>query len=82
MSKENRKFQNKCIQIAAEILNEEPVIEYCPSFLNGLEFDAFFQKYQIVLEVQGAQHRFHCTGWCKDIKKFENIVAKKMYTSR
>ncbi|CAB4405644.1 unnamed protein product [Rhizophagus irregularis] len=44
-SKKNRKFQTKCIQIAKEILNEEPIIEYRPSFLNGLELDAFFQKY-------------------------------------
>ncbi|RHZ49134.1 hypothetical protein Glove_529g6 [Diversispora epigaea] len=42
IGKKNRKFQTKCIQIAEEILNEEPIIEYCPSFLNGLEFDAFF----------------------------------------
>ncbi|CAG8641024.1 11387_t:CDS:2 [Ambispora leptoticha] len=40
----------RLIQIAKEILNEEPIIEYCPSFLNGLELDAFFQKYQIALE--------------------------------
>ncbi|RIA82489.1 hypothetical protein C1645_743748 [Glomus cerebriforme] len=39
-----------------EILNEEPMIEYRP-FLNGLELDAYFQKYRIALEVQGAQHR-------------------------
>ena len=62
-SKKNRKFQNRCIQIAKEILNEEPIIEYYPPFLNGLELDAFFQKYQIALEVQGAQHRFHSTSW-------------------
>ncbi|RHZ63258.1 hypothetical protein Glove_330g48 [Diversispora epigaea] len=51
-----------------EILNEEPIIEYRP-FLNGLELDAFFQKYQITLEVQGVQHRLH-------IKKLENIVNR------
>ncbi|CAI2182026.1 15573_t:CDS:2 [Funneliformis geosporum] len=45
----------RCIQIAKEILNKEPIIEYRPSFLNGLELDSFFQKYQITLEVQGAQ---------------------------
>ncbi|CAG8504086.1 11787_t:CDS:2, partial [Diversispora eburnea] len=50
--KKNRKFQTKCIQIVEEILNEEPIIKYYPSFLNGLEFDAFFKKYQITLEVQ------------------------------
>jgi hypothetical protein len=49
-TKKNRKFQTRCIQIAKEILNEEPMIEYRPSFLNGLELDAFFQK----LEVQEA----------------------------
>ena len=64
-SKKNRKFQTRCIQIAKEILNEEPMIEYRPPFLNGLELDAFFQKYRIALEVQGAQHRFHSTSWYK-----------------
>ena len=53
-SKKNRKFQTRCIQMAKEILNEEPMIEYRPPFLNGLELDAFFQKYRIALEVQGA----------------------------
>jgi hypothetical protein len=53
-AKKNRKFQTRCIQIAKEILNEEPIIEYRPPFLNGLELDAFFQKYRITLEVQGA----------------------------
>ncbi|CAH1758013.1 415_t:CDS:1 [Entrophospora sp. SA101] len=71
-----RKFQTKCIQIAKEILNEEPIIEYRPSFLNGLELDAFFQKYQIVLEVQGSQHRLHNTSWYKDVKKLEDIVNR------
>ena len=27
-AKKNRKFQTKCIQIAKEILNEEPIIKY------------------------------------------------------
>ncbi|GBC10460.1 hypothetical protein RclHR1_09650002 [Rhizophagus clarus] len=49
--KKNQKFQTRCIQIAKEILNEKPIIEYRPSFLNGLEIDAFFQKYQITLEM-------------------------------
>ncbi|RGB25011.1 hypothetical protein C1646_724766, partial [Rhizophagus diaphanus] len=39
-AKKNRKFQTRCIQIAKEILNEEPIIEYHPSFLNGLKLDA------------------------------------------
>ncbi|CAB4374036.1 unnamed protein product [Rhizophagus irregularis] len=30
--RENRKFQTRCIQIAKEILNEEPMIEYCSPF--------------------------------------------------
>jgi hypothetical protein len=75
-AKKNRKFQTRCIQIAKEILNEEPIIEYHPPFLNGLELDAFFQKYQIALEVQGAQHRFHSTSWYKDVKKLEDIVNR------
>ncbi|RHZ54347.1 hypothetical protein Glove_428g94 [Diversispora epigaea] len=52
-SKKNRKFQEKCILITQILFGEEPIIEYRPSFLNGLELDAFFQKYQIALEVQG-----------------------------
>ncbi|RGB35506.1 hypothetical protein C1646_759284 [Rhizophagus diaphanus] len=75
-SKKNHKFQTRCIQIAKEILNEEPVVEYRPSFMQGLELDAFFQKYRIALEVQGAQHRLHNTSWYKDIKKFEDIVNR------
>ncbi|CAB4434766.1 unnamed protein product [Rhizophagus irregularis] len=43
-SKKNRKFQTRCIQIAKEILNEKPMIEYRSPFLNGLELDAFFQN--------------------------------------
>src|SRR6266511_6175334 len=75
-SKKNRKFQTRCIQIAKEILREEPIIEYRPSFMQGLELDAFFQKYRIALEVQGAQHRFHSTSWYKDVKKLEDIVDR------
>ena len=52
------------------------MIEYRPPFLNGLELDAFFQKYRIALEVQGAQHRFHSTSWYKDVKKLEDIVNR------
>ena len=49
-----RKFwQAILIQIAKEILNEVPIIKYHPPFLDGLELDAFFQKYRIALEVQG-----------------------------
>src|SRR6266496_3160620 len=75
-AKKNRKFQTRCIQIAKEILNEEPIIEYHPPFLNGLELDAFFQKCRIALEVQGAQHRFHSTSWYKDVKKLEDIINR------
>ena len=74
--KKNRKFQTRCIQIAKEIFNEEPIIEYHPPFLNGLELDAFFQKYRIALEMQGAQHRLHSTSWYKDVKKLEDIVNR------
>ena len=63
-------------QIAKEILNEEPMIEYRPPFLNGLELDAFFQKHRIALEVQGAQHRFHSTSLYKDVKNLEEIVNR------
>ncbi|RHZ79630.1 hypothetical protein Glove_143g43 [Diversispora epigaea] len=69
-----KKHQTKCIQITKEILSEEPIIEYCPPFLNGLELDAFFQKCQIALEVQVAQHRLHHTSWYKDVKKLKDII--------
>ena len=73
-SKKNRKFQTRCIQIAKEILNEDPMIECCPPFLNGLELDTFFQKYRIALEMQVAQHWFHSTSWYKDVKKPKDII--------
>ena len=75
-SKKNRKFQEKCILIAQVLLGEEPIVEYRPPFLNGLELDAFFQKYRIALEVQGAQHQLHSTSWYKDVKKLEDIVNR------
>ncbi|GBB88619.1 hypothetical protein RclHR1_01520004 [Rhizophagus clarus] len=69
--------KTRCIQIVKEILHEEPIIEYRPLFLNGLELDAFIPKYRIALEVQRAQHRFHSTSWWyKDVKKLENIVNR------
>ena len=52
------------------------IVEYRPHFLNGLELDAFFQKYRIVLEVQGAQHWLHSTSWYKDVKKLKDIVNR------
>ncbi|CAI2192243.1 5657_t:CDS:2 [Funneliformis geosporum] len=30
-----------------EILSEKPIIEYCPSFLNGLELDAFSKNIEL-----------------------------------
>src|ERR1044071_4930230 len=81
-SKKNRKFQEKCILIAQVLLGEEPIVEYRPPFLNGLELDAFFQKYRIALEVQGAQHWLHNTSWYKDIKKLEDIVIATMRMPR
>ena len=47
--RKNRKFQDKCILIAQILLDKEPLIDF---FLQKLELDAFFQKYQIALEVQ------------------------------
>ena len=64
----NSRLDVSRFQIAKEILNEEPIIKNRPSFLNGLELDAFFQKYQIALEVQGAQHRLHSTR-CQKTRK-------------
>src|SRR5437764_15477182 len=52
-SKKNCKFQNRCIQIAKEILNEEPIIEYCSLFLNGLELDAFSKNAELHWRCQG-----------------------------
>ncbi|RHZ88204.1 hypothetical protein Glove_25g58 [Diversispora epigaea] len=60
--KKNHKFQKKCILIFQVLLGEKSIIEYRLPFLNGLEFDVFFQKCQIALEVQGAQHRLHNTS--------------------
>ncbi|CAG8710110.1 29346_t:CDS:2, partial [Racocetra persica] len=74
-SKKNHKFQEKCILIAQVLLGEKLIIEYRPLYLNGLELDAFFQKYRIALEVQENQHRFHSTSWYKDIKKLEDIYG-------
>ncbi|RIA98094.1 hypothetical protein C1645_813135 [Glomus cerebriforme] len=73
-AKKNCKFQTRCIQIAKKILNGELMIKYCSPFLNELEFDTFFQKYQIALEVQRTQHWLHNTSWYKDVKKFKNII--------
>ncbi|RIA97869.1 hypothetical protein C1645_813587 [Glomus cerebriforme] len=63
----------KIYELKAEV---HPMIEYRPPFLNGLELDAFFQKYRNALEVQGAQHRLHNTSWYKDVKKLEDIVNR------
>ncbi|PKC62212.1 hypothetical protein RhiirA1_465465 [Rhizophagus irregularis] len=41
-SKKNCKFQEKCILIAQVLLGEKLIVEYCPSFMRGLELDAFF----------------------------------------
>ncbi|CAG8600075.1 4901_t:CDS:2, partial [Diversispora eburnea] len=71
-SKKNCKFQAKCILIAQILLNEELIVEYHPSFMEGLEFDTFFQSNQITLEVQGA----HRTSWYKDVKKLEDVVNR------
>ncbi|POG78535.1 hypothetical protein GLOIN_2v1870575 [Rhizophagus irregularis DAOM 181602=DAOM 197198] len=60
-AKKNRKFQIRYIQIAKKILNEEPIIKYRLPFLNGLELDAFFQKYRIALEVFDIQTIFYKT---------------------
>ena len=37
----------------------KPVVEYRPSFMRGLEIDAFFRHHRTALEVQGARHRLH-----------------------
>ncbi|GBB91128.1 hypothetical protein RclHR1_18270002 [Rhizophagus clarus] len=77
--KTDEKAKLEELEIAKEILKEEPIIEYHPPFLDGLELDAFFQKYRIALEVQGAQHRLHSTSWYKDAKKLEDIVDREMH---
>ena len=35
----NFKILSKCIQIGKEILGEEPILDYCPPFLDGLKLD-------------------------------------------
>ena len=47
-SKKKRKFQEKCILIAQVLLGEEPIVEYRPSFMRGLELDAFFRHHRIL----------------------------------
>ncbi|CAG8734985.1 31576_t:CDS:2, partial [Racocetra persica] len=50
-SKKNRKFQEKCILITQVLLGEEPIIEYCPSFMRELKLGAFFPRHRIALEI-------------------------------
>src|SRR5579862_6606121 len=79
-SKKNRKFQTRCIQIAKEVLNEEPIIKYHPPFLNGLELDAFFQKYRIALEVQGLSIGFIALAGIKMSKNLRTsliVIGKR-----
>ncbi|GBB95708.1 hypothetical protein RclHR1_00260013 [Rhizophagus clarus] len=60
--RKNRKSQDKCILIA---FDEDPLINYQPSFLQGLELDAFFQKYQNCI---GGAGRLHSTSWYKRLR--------------
>nr|CAG8561740.1 8691_t:CDS:2 [Entrophospora candida] len=39
------KKQAKCIQISKELPNEDPIVVYCPPFLNGLKLDASGRRY-------------------------------------
>ncbi|CAG8671593.1 1669_t:CDS:1, partial [Rhizophagus irregularis] len=48
------------------------MIKYRPPFLNGLELDVFFHKYQIALEVQKDQ--LHSTSWYKDVKNSKTFT--------
>ncbi|CAI2187461.1 19257_t:CDS:2 [Funneliformis geosporum] len=75
-SSEFKETNDQMHQIAKEILNEKLIIKYRSPFLNGLKFDAFFQKYQIALEMQGAQHWLHSTSWYKDVKKLKDIINR------
>ncbi|RGB31316.1 hypothetical protein C1646_764252 [Rhizophagus diaphanus] len=69
-SKKKCKFQTRCIQIAKEVLNEEPVMQ-------GLELDAFFQKYKIALEVQRLSIGFIILAVWYD-EKPEIIIPKRI----
>ncbi|CAG8612731.1 2064_t:CDS:2, partial [Diversispora eburnea] len=40
------------------------------------EFTKKSESSHLVIEVQGNQHRFHNTGWYKDVKKLEDIVNR------
>ncbi|CAG8547326.1 10163_t:CDS:2 [Diversispora eburnea] len=51
-------------------------LAYNAEFVSAQKLDAFFQKYRIALEVQGAQHRLHSTSWYKDVKKLEDVVNR------
>src|SRR5205814_9641506 len=64
---ENIKRDIKIYELKAEVAKLRRDID---------ELNAFFQKYRIALEVQGAQHRFHSTSWYKDVKKLEDIVNR------
>ncbi|GBC26224.2 hypothetical protein GLOIN_2v229933 [Rhizophagus irregularis DAOM 181602=DAOM 197198] len=63
-------LETRCIQIAKEILHEEPIIEYRPSFMQGLELYAS-KNIELQLKVQGAQHRLHSTSWYKDVRDWQ-----------
>src|SRR5947207_5655037 len=64
---ENIKRDIKIYELKAEVAKLRRDID---------ELNAFFQKYRIALEVQGAQHRLHNTSWYKDVKKLEDIVNR------
>ncbi|RIA97058.1 hypothetical protein C1645_814573 [Glomus cerebriforme] len=73
-SKKNRKFQTRCIQIAKEILNEDPIIEYRPPFLNVMP-----SSKNIELHWKCKRHsidRLHGTSWYKDVKTSLIVTGK------
>ncbi|CAG8814960.1 20237_t:CDS:2, partial [Dentiscutata erythropus] len=62
--KKNRKFQEKCILIAQILLNEEPIVEYRTSFMEGLELDAFFQHIKKLEDIVNHDRKKRCI--CQD----------------
>jgi hypothetical protein len=74
-SKKNCKFQTRCIQVAKEILNEEPMINRISSFL--LEWIRTRCLLPKISKMQVAQHRFHSTSWSKNLRTLLIVIGKK-----
>jgi hypothetical protein len=72
--KKNRKFQEKCILVAQVLLGEEPIVEYRPHFLNGLELDAFFQNIELHWKCKGLSIGFIVPAGIKISKNLKILL--------